>query len=121
MGLRERQLGVAIMLHSAVVALAIGTAFLGDLLRLGPLLDAGGFLLLFHLLTFRRLPLARLVQQLLIRTHRCRQCGLEMEMVESWKCSCGYIAERHAFSPCPQCGKGFAWIGCSRCGAGALI
>jgi endogenous inhibitor of DNA gyrase (YacG/DUF329 family) len=47
---------------------------------------------------------------------------LALDLVASWRCHCGFVSqERHAFSPCPQCGKGFAWINCPRCGRSILI
>ena len=122
MGLRERRLGIVVALHAAVLALGIGAMSLGALLDFQPLFDGGGLLVLADALTFQRLPLGRLLQQRLLLVHQCSQCRLEIELVRSWRCGCGFSSQgRHAFSPCPQCGKGFAWINCPRCDTGILI
>ncbi len=122
MGLRERRLGIFVALHAAVLALGIGSMSLGAWLDVQSLFDGGGLLILADALTFQRLALGRLLQQRLLPAHRCSQCGLEIELVRSWRCGCGFSSqERHAFSPCPQCGKGFAWVNCPRCNTGILI
>ena len=122
MGLREKRLFVALAFHLGVLALGACGVFLGTTLNFHPFFDAGGLLLLLHLLAFQRIPLARLLQERLLGTHRCDGCELALDLVASWRCHCGFVSqERHAFSPCPQCGKGFAWINCPRCGRSILI
>jgi hypothetical protein len=105
-----------------VVVTGIACIAIGIEMSLQQLFDAGGLLLLAHILTFQRVPLATLLQRRLIRTHRCPECALEMDLIASWWCPCRYTSpERHAFSACPSCGKGFAWIACPGCGTGFLI
>ena len=121
-GVRARRLALTAAFHTAVLALGLGAVLLGMELSSPPLFDAGGFLVLVHLLTFQRVPLARWLQQRLLRRHRCGRCELVLDLVASWRCGCKHVStERHAFSPCPGCGKGFAWVVCPGCGAGVLI
>ena len=122
MGLRMRRLAVAAGFHLSVLFGGMGVLLIGSASGVEHVSNTGALLLTFHLLTFRRIPLDRLLQQRLVREHRCGQCGLNLDLEQSWRCSCGFTSlERHAFSPCPQCGKGFRWINCPRCGVGAVI
>jgi hypothetical protein len=121
-GARARRLAIAAALHASVLSLGMAAVLLGIKLSSQPLFDAGGFLVLVHLLTFQRIPLAGWLQQRLVREYCCSRCGLVLDLTASWRCGCKYVSpERHAFSPCPGCGKGFAWVACPGCGAGFLI
>jgi hypothetical protein len=121
-GVRARRLAIAAAFHAAVLAVGLGMVKLGVELASQPLFDWGGLLVLAHLLTFQRIPLARWLQQRLLPRHRCGRCGLGMDLVAAWRCACKHVSlERHAFSPCPGCGKGFAWVVCPGCGSGILI
>jgi hypothetical protein len=121
-GVRGRRLTLEAAYHLSVLSLGLVCVMLGIELANRSLFDAGGLLLLFHLLTFQRLPLIRWIQIRLIQKHRCGQCGQELDLVTSWRCGCKYVSpERHAFTPCPNCGKGFAWVSCPACGTGTLI
>ena len=122
MDLRTSRIGATLGFHSIIIGTALMVSYAGMWLGIQFLSDAGGLALLFHLLSFQRLPFARQFAQRLIRLHRCGRCGHEQQLTEAWKCGCGYSsATRHAFSPCPQCGKGFAWIGCPSCGTSTLV
>lgn len=122
MGLRVKRFGVAAGFHLLVIGFGLIGLLLGRNLGISGMVDSGVMLLLVHLLTFRRAPLDRLLGERLLHKHRCNQCTLVQDLIAAWKCGCGFTSgERHAFSPCPQCGKGFAWVNCPRCGAGILI
>jgi hypothetical protein len=121
-GIRGRRLALEAACHLSVLSLGLACVLLGIKLTSQPLFDAGGLLVVFHLLTFQRFPITRWLQMRLIREHRCSQCGLVLDLVTSWRCGCKYISpERHTFSPCPNCGRGFAWVTCPACGTGTLI
>ena len=121
-GFRRRRLALGAGYHTLVALVTLAFLFAGTELASQPLFDAGVLLLIFHLLTFQRLPLIRWSQQRLLQKHRCSQCGLQVDLVASWRCVCKYVSpERHALSPCPSCGKGFAWVACPSCGTGVLI
>jgi hypothetical protein len=121
-GVRSRRLAITAAFHASVLALGLGAILLGMKLSNQPLFDSGGFLMLVHLLTFQRIPLARWLQERLVREYCCSQCGLLLDLIASWRCGCKYVSPgRHAFSPCPNCGKGFAWVACPGCGTGILI
>ena len=86
--------------------------------------DDGGMrawagLSLLWLLTFRINPLPGIVSVWLFRQTTCGECGEAMDLVNYWRCGCGYVTwqPRHAFSPCPHCRKVFRWLVCPRCGA----
>lgn len=81
------------------------------------------YLLAFHLLTFRVIPIVRLIQEALIPEAVCFACGQEVELVNQYRCGCGYISpmERHIFSPCPMCGQSFLWVICPACETSILI
>ena len=122
MGLRVKRFGVAASFHLAVIGLGLIGLLLGRNLGISGMVDSGVMLLVVHLLTFRRAPLDRLLGERLLQQHRCGQCALELHLVSPWRCGCGFTSgERHVFSHCPQCGKGFAWLNCPRCGAGILV
>ena len=122
MGLRRRQLLLSTLYHTTILGLGLVSLWLGMTLHFQPLLDAGGVLILIHLLTCRRSPLSRHLQQQLIRTHRCASCGLIFDLEDQWKCKCGFISGlRSALTACPQCHKGFAAIACPHCGTSVLL
>ena len=118
---RRRLLALAhVGLISVVVYLVLGIALLLD----DPeTLNAPAIMLLGYVLTLRWNPLPRWVIQRLIREARCPECGQGVDLVNLWHCGCGYVIwhPRHALSPCPNCGKVFAWLVCPRCEASILI
>jgi hypothetical protein len=81
------------------------------------------YLLAFHLFTFRLIPIVRWLQEQLIPEAVCLACGQEIELVNQYRCGCGYISprERHIFSPCALCGQSFLWIVCPACETSILI
>jgi hypothetical protein len=124
MALRRARLSAAVAYHASILLTGLLLAFTGYLFNLSALFDAGAMIILVHLLTFRLLPFDRLFQQRMVRSYTCSACGLAIDLCNSWSCKgkgCGYTAERHLFSPCPQCGKGFAWVNCPRCETSHLI
>jgi len=74
-------------------------------------------ILLVGLVLSRVLP--RKMAGHLLRTTTCRSCGVEIDLVDQWECSCGYLPEepRHAFERCPNCKENFSYLVCPRCGA----
>lgn len=121
-GVRGRRLTLETAYHLSVLSLGLVGVLFGIKLDNQLLFDAGGLLILFHLLTFQRIPLIRWLQTRIIENHSCAQCSLTLDLVNSWRCGCKYASpERHAFSPCPNRGKGFAWVNCPACGAGIPI
>ena len=122
MELRVKRLAIAAGYHLTVIALGAVAVFVGSKFGASALADAGEMLLLFHLITFRRISIDQLFVELVLRTLRCSQCQLQIGLVQNLRCGCGFVSsERHVFSPCPSCCKGFAWFSCPRCGIGVLI
>lgn len=74
-------------------------------------------LLLADILTFRIMPVSKWFEETLLPEARCFGCGNPVSMVSAFRCGCGFVPykERHVFSPCPECGKTFAWITCPEC------
>ena len=122
MKLRVKRLAIATEYHLTVIGLGVVAVFLGSNLGASTLVDAGIILLLFHLITFRRIPMDRFLAERVLRSFRCQQCRLVIGLTQPLKCGCGFISERHVFSPCPACiNKAFAFFSCPRCGTGILI
>ncbi len=122
MGLTRRRLLLSTLYHGSIFGLGLGSLWLGMTLHFQPCFDAGGILILIHLLTCRRSPLSRHLQQRLIRTHHCASCGVTFDLEDQWKCKCGFISRaRSALAPCPQCHKGFAAIACPHCSTSAIL
>jgi hypothetical protein len=124
MELRRLRLKAAFVYHASIIAAGAGLAFMGLTLEVVHALDAGVTILLLHILTFRLITLDRLFQQWRVRSYTCSVCEQSIDLCNHWSCkgkSCGYTTERHLFSLCPQCGKGFAWLNCPRCGTSHLI
>jgi hypothetical protein len=114
---------LALSCHLAAVALGLFLFFVqytaGDM-------DAAGLVLMglvVYALTLRLNPLPRLVQMRLIRQATCGECGCIIDLVDSWRCGCGFTTwrPRHVFSPCPHCGKVFRWLACPGCQASIPI
>jgi hypothetical protein len=122
MDLKTRRLAVAAAYHAGVLVMGVAGIFLGVKLSIQTLFAVAGFLLLAHLVTWQWNPLSGWLQQWLIRGYQCGECGLAMDLQAPWRCGCGFTSgERHAFSPCSQCGTEFAWIDCPGCGVGILV
>ena len=124
MALRKIRLRVAFTYHTMITLAGLILTFLGYIFNFTPVFEVGALVILFHLLMFRLLPFDRLFQQWRIRHFTCNVCNLTLDLFNHWNCkgkSCGYTTERHLFSPCPQCGKGFAWLNCPRCETSHLI
>jgi hypothetical protein len=117
MGVRGKRRLVAFCYHSAVSILCAGGIYIGAIFDSPTMARTFAFLLLFHVLTFRIVPVSRWLQETLIREVECYACGSVIELEGTYKCGCGYIShrERHVFSPCPMCGKYYSWVVCPMC------
>ncbi len=123
MSVRTRRQLIALGYHSAIVALTALGVHPGVHFKSEVLSQAFAWLLVVHVLTFRRVPIVRLVQEALISTARCPRCGFVWPLVADWSCSCGYTGRlaHHVFCPCPYCGKVPAMLTCERCGTSMLL
>jgi hypothetical protein len=123
MSVRTKRRLVALGYHSAIVALASVGVHLGVHFKNEVLSQAFAWLLFMHLFTFRRIPVVRWVQEVLISNARCPRCRLIWPLVADWSCSCGYTAPRahHVFRPCAYCGKVPALLTCERCGTSMVL
>lgn len=120
MDLKQKRYLIAFLFHLGLLAVAVSLMYAGSYIP--TLVDIGGFILIFETLTFRRLPLDRLLQQKLLREFRHR-CGFVVPLRSSWRHFCGYTnPPMHAFSRCqsPDCERGFSFIVC-QCGEGIPI
>lgn len=116
LSLYRRRAVITFLYHGCVVAIAAVFIMAGRNLSNPILLDMGAFVLLIHVLSFQRVPLIRVVQQRLVKTHWC-VCGCAMLMEGRWRCKCQAVAIRHAFSKCPRegCNVGFDSLNCPNC------
>ena len=118
-----RRWAVAAGYHLGIFTITCVGVALGN--SMGNLGLVKGFIIFFliHILTFKLIPIYRLLQERLIPTFRCPACGYQIDLVQHWKCSCGFVPghPQHVFSRCRNCGKNFAWIPCPNCGAGILV
>ena len=121
MELKRKRLTAVFTLHALIFGAGFMLAMIGFTANIAAISDLGVLIALVHVLTFRLIPLDRLFQEWRVQLFICFVCKLEIDMLEHWRCNCGYTADRHLFSPCPQCGKGFAWLACPRCGTSHLI
>jgi len=110
LSLRLRRRLIAFTYHLLISVLC----FLGFFIGLTKLSAA---ILLADILTFRIIPVLRWFEEILIEEASCYSCGAAIDLVGVYKCGCGFVSwkERHAFSPCPMCGKYFNWIVCPEC------
>ena len=76
-----------------------------------------GYLILFIILSFCCPRLVVGVEILLFRFARCRACGAYFDLVDRWRCSCGYVpsTHRHLFRVCPRCRSRVPYVKCPRC------
>ena len=78
---------------------------------------AAASILFFFLLSFRLAPLVVCLETLLFRYARCRACGIHFDLVDRWRCRCGYISSafRHVFRGCVRCKTRAPYVFCPRC------
>jgi len=121
--IKTRRQMISFLYHLAVLMFSFFGIEVGFALGSNGLINLSACLFAFHLLTFRVIPISRWIQEQLIQEAVCYACGQEVELVNQYRCSCGYISprERHVFSPCPICGKCFSWIVCPVCETSILI
>lgn len=116
MGVRLKRWIIAVLYHCLVITMGITGAKAGIALESETLFQGAMAILLIHALTFRVIPISRWLQERLIPEATCFGCGSTVDLVNRYKCGCGFIphSARHAFSPC-HCGKGFRWVVCPEC------
>ena len=120
--LRRQRLTAAFIYHASIVLIGLVLAVTSHIFRTSSLFDAGAIIIFLHIVSFRLFDgLSLSFQQWRVKQFTCYVCELTFQLANHWKCSCGYLAERHLFSRCAQCGKGFAFAGCPRCGTSHLI
>jgi len=93
---------------------------IGSVLLAASTLDAthtAVYLILFIILSFCCPRLVIWLEVLLFRYARCRACGIHFDLVDRWRCSCGYISSkhRHLFRGCRRCKSHFPYVRCPRC------
>lgn len=108
---------IAFSYNIAVIGVSLGIISFGKYIGSESLTGVAAFLLLFHTLTSRIIPISRWIEEALIPEAICYGCGAVIELVNLYRCGCGFVSheERHVFSPCPMCGKYFLWISCPEC------
>lgn len=117
MGLRLKRRLIAVAYHSLVITVCYAGVRTGIAFGSEFLLQSAIALFVLHFLTFKVLPVSRRLQEWLIPEAACFACGSTVDLVNRYRCGCGFIPhkDRHAFSPCPNCGKGFLWVVCPAC------
>ena len=117
MGIRLKRRLIAAAYHCSIITLCYaglraGSAFGSEFV----FQTAIGFFII-HILTFKVVPVSRRLQEWLIPEAACFACGSTGDLVNRYKCGCGFISfkDRHVFTPCPNCGKGFLWVVCPAC------
>ncbi len=68
-------------------------------------------------LTFWLVKIGLQLQKAIIPSVTCRNCGTEIDLVDIWKCGCGYALDRprHAFDKCKECGAQMSYFNCPKC------
>ncbi len=109
--------------HLAILITCIVWTSEANRIKDNQLAEAVVFLFVLHVLTFRLIPVSRWLQELIISDAYCLGCGFVLNLRSRYRCSCGINPhyEKHAFSPCSNCGKIFSWMVCPRCDTTILI
>jgi hypothetical protein len=117
MSIKTKRHLVAFGYHAGVLTFVVLMARIGTAIGSQGIVGASALILLGHILTFRAIPISRWVQEMLIPEATCYGCGAAIELVGLYRCGCGFVShkERHAFSPCPMCGKNYSWFVCPEC------
>lgn len=71
------------------------------------------FLIILNLIASRWIT--RALHKSFIAVAQCSDCGTMFDLNGKWKCSCGYVASRHAFDLCSNCKGSFRYIPCPKC------
>ncbi|MBI5695304.1 MAG: hypothetical protein HZC51_06115 [Nitrospirae bacterium] len=123
MGVRTKRRIIAFCYNVGIVTVCLLMAKAGLALDRCSLLEVSGAVFIGHILTFRVIPVSRWLQEALIPEAVCFGCGTPVELVGQFRCGCGFVPykERHAFSPCPMCGKLFSWVVCPSCETSILV
>lgn len=119
MGIRLKRRLIAAAYHCSVITVIYIGAKAGIAFESEFVSQSAIALFIVHVLTFKVIPISRWLQERLIPEATCFGCGTSIELVDRYKCGCGFIPykDRHVFSPCPHCGKGFLWVVCPQCEA----
>ncbi|MGB7290944.1 MAG: hypothetical protein WBD99_02060 [Thermodesulfobacteriota bacterium] len=72
-----------------------------------------GFLIIINLIA--SYWITRYLHKSLIAVAQCSSCGTMLDLVGKWKCTCGYVAQRHVFDKCKNCKGTFGYIPCPKC------
>ncbi|CAG0973863.1 hypothetical protein ANRL2_01863 [Anaerolineae bacterium] len=117
MGIRLKRRLIAAAYHCFVITVSLAGAKTGIAFGSEFVFQSAIALFILHVLTFKVVPVSRRLQERLIPEAACFGCGTSIELVGRYKCGCGFISykDRHGFSPCPNCGKGFLWVVCPAC------
>lgn len=120
---RRKRLMIRIACHSSVLALLFFLSLL--MLAIGAESVACLLFIIFlgYLITIPINPIPKLVEVRAIQEAVCLDCGEMMDLVGVYSCGCGYLSwqPRHAFLPCVNCKRTFAWLVCGRCEASIVI
>lgn len=117
MSIRMRRQLITFVYHGVIVLIAVSIMAMGEAFGMPRLIGWGLGVFGFHVLSFRIIPMSRWVQEWVIQTATCSGCGHVWDLTNFYRCGCGFVpdAERHAFRPCPHCGKIFSWLECRNC------
>lgn len=117
MGIRLKRRLIAVAYHYSIIMVSYAGAKAGIAFGSELVFQIAIALFIIHILTFKVIPVSRLLQERLIQEATCFACGSTIELVSRFKCGCGFISykDRHVFSPCPNCDKGFLWVVCPQC------
>lgn len=117
MGIRLKRRLIAAAYHCSIITVSYAGAKVGSAFGSDFLFQSAIALFLIDILTFKVVPVSRWLQERLIPEATCFACGSTVDLVSRYKCGCGFVPykDRHAFSLCPNCGKGFLWVVCPAC------
>ncbi len=117
MGVKLKRQIIAVLYHCLVITVVVLGAKAGAAIESETLFQVSVGILLVHVFTFKVIPVSRWLQERLLPEATCFACGSTVDLVNRYKCGCGFISykARHVFSPCPFCGKVFLWVVCPEC------
>ena len=117
LSIKKKRLIIGFFYHVGIVSMSLAGSKVSTITNSPALLHISSLLLLFHIVTFRIIPISRWIQEKLIQEATCFTCGTVIDLVSLHRCGCSFIGykERHAFSPCPMCKKQFLWVVCPVC------
>lgn len=119
MSVRDKRRLVLFLYHGLIVGGSATGVGVGERLGIPGVISVSLLLLTAHVLTFRAVPIAGWIAQRLIRRTACCGCGMPLDLVQWWTCTCGWLSPRprHILSPCPNCTTpGASFCSCPSCG-----